>query len=293
MHGCSLGACAASLLVVSTCYNKPYVSAEPHLEPFLLLKECMKDGSRVQVWTRHIAGLRGITEGTLLLFDHHFNVVLQDAWEVYIPFKLQGRQRQRPKRKRTSKKRGLSTEEAAGASSAASTPTGQVLGLCNQWTVQSTQEYPAIVEDIGSDCVSDEENGTKEEQGTISTGTAQRFDFHVEAISSSSDNEVSTRADKSETEKENHTDMSSCRMTEHQLPEHPETGRHTQCTASVGQIGEELYASLRYPPECHGLLKLFAAHSQCRRGTAPPLWQHSEQVFIRGDNVILVARSCK
>lgn len=251
----------------------------------------MKDGSRVQVWTRHITGLRGITEGTLLLFDHHFNLVLQDALEVYIPFKPQGRQRKRPKRKRRSRKRGLSTEEAAGVSCAASTTTGQVLGLSKQTTAQSTQEHPSIVEDIGSDCVSDEENDTKE-QGPISTGTPHSFDLHVEAISSSSDNEANTRADKSEAEEEDCTDMSSYRMTGHQLPEHPDTGRHTQCTASINidRSVEELCASRRYPPECHGLLKLFAAHSQCRRGTAPPLWQHSEQVFIRGDNVILVAR---
>ena len=244
----------------------------------------------MQVWTRHIAGLRGVTEGTLVLFDHHFNVVLQDAWEVYIPFKPQGGQRKRPKRKRRNRKRGLSTDGAAGVPHAASTTTGQVLGLSKQLTAQCPQEYPSVVEDISSDCVTDEENSTKEEQVHNSAGTPQRFDLHIEAITSSSDSEHKAKADKSETEEEDFTDMSSCRMTEHHLSEHTGTVSHTQSTASIGQSGEELCAPQRYPPECHGLLKLFAAHSQCGRGTAPPLWQHSAQVFIRGDNVILVAR---
>ena len=237
----------------------------------------------MQVWTRHIAGLRGITEGVLLLFDHHFNVVLQDAWEVFVPFKPQGRQRKRPKRNRKDRKRQNLKELAGGSCTTA----GQVLGVSEQWTVQSSEECP----------VSDGENSSTdcEEQGQMGTRAPSGLDPLVEAISSSSDSEVKTRTDHSETEEGGHTIRSSCRGTEHQLPGHPCTGRHTQCNQSVGQSGEELCAFSRYPLECQGLLELFAAHGQCGWGTmsTPPLWQHSRQVFIRGDSVILVTRTCK
>lgn len=266
------------------------LSAEPHLKPFLLLKECMEESSRVQVWTRHIAGLRGIAEGILLLFDHHFNMVLQDVWEVFVPFKPQGRQRKRPQRSRKDRKRQNLKGNPAGGSC---TTGGQVLGVSEQWTVQSSQEYPSIAEDISSYSVSDEENSNTdcEEQ----TGAPHGLDPLDEAIISSSDSEVKTRTDHSEMEKGGHTNRSSCRGTEHQLPGHPCTGRHTQCNQSVGQSGEELCAFPRYPLECHGLLALFAAHGQhgCGTTSTPPLWQHSKQVFIRGDSVILVARTCK
>lgn len=255
------------------------LSAEPHLKPFVLLRDCVKDGSRVQVWTRHIAGLRGIAEGVLLLFDHHFNVVLQDAWEVFVPFKPHGRQRKRPKRKRKGKNRQHLAEEPSGGSCSTG---GQM---------QSSQQYSSIVEDISSDPVSDGENSSTdcEEQ----TGNSHGLDPCVEAISSDSDSEVKMMRTDNSKMKEN---SSSCRGTEHPLQGHPCTGRHAQHHASsVGQSGEVLCALQRYPSKCRGLLKLFAAHSQRGRGTTstPPLWQHSGLLFIRGDSVVLVARTCK
>ena len=245
----------------------------------MLLKECVQDESQVQVWTRHIAGLRGIAEGVLLLFDHHFNVVLQNAWEVFVPFKPQGRQRKRPKRKRKDKNRQLVTEEHSGESC---TTGGHLLGVSKRWTGQSNQECPGMAEDVSSDPVIDRQ-----------IGAPHVLDPPAEAISSSSDSEIKDRTDDSEIEDESCTNKSSCKNTECKLPGH--LCRHSQHSSSVGQSGEELCALQRYPPECRGLSKLFAAHNQCGRSTtrAPPFWQHSELLFIRGDNVVLVARSCK
>lgn len=170
------------------CFTSLCPSAEPHLKPFVLLKECVQDGSRVQVWTRHIAGLRGIAEGVLLLFDHHFNVVLQDAWEVFVPFKPQGRQRQRPKRKRKSKNRQHVTGEHSGESR---TTGGQLLGISKRRTGQSNQECPSIAENISSDPAIARQ-----------IVAPHVLDPPVEAISSSSDSEIKARTDDSEIEEE-------------------------------------------------------------------------------------------
>ena len=78
--------------------------AEPHLKPFLLLKDCTRERNRVYVWVRHIAGVRGILQGTPVLFDHHFNLLLADAWEVYLPF-CESKRKHKQKRKRVRKKR--------------------------------------------------------------------------------------------------------------------------------------------------------------------------------------------
>ena len=273
--------CDCEYILVVVVYFSLSLSAEPHLTPFVLLKECVQDGSQVQVWTRHIAGLRGIAEGVLLLFDHHFNVVLQDAWEVFVPFKPQGRQRKRPKRIRKGKNRQHMTEEHSGESC---TTGGQLLGVSKRWTGQSNQECPSIAEDISSDPAIDRH-----------IGAPLVLDPPVEtiALSSSSDSEIKARTDDSEIEEESCKNDSSCKKTERELM--GRLCRHSQHSSSVDQSGEELCASQRYPPECRGLLKLFAAHNQCGSSTtrAPPFWQHSELLFIRGDNVVLVARSCK
>ena len=72
---------------------------EPHLNPFHLLKTCVENVSLLYVWTRHISGIRGILRGNPLLFDHHFNLLLSDVWEVYLPF-CESKRKNKRKRKR-------------------------------------------------------------------------------------------------------------------------------------------------------------------------------------------------
>ena len=47
------------------------------------LEGCRASGSRVGVVTRHPRGVRGVITGTVLTYDVHMNMVLQDCAESY------------------------------------------------------------------------------------------------------------------------------------------------------------------------------------------------------------------
>ena len=55
--------------------------------PFSLLQQCRMTGRRVSVTIRHCSGIRGVCEGTLIVYDKHFNMVLQDVMEYCNPFR--------------------------------------------------------------------------------------------------------------------------------------------------------------------------------------------------------------
>ncbi len=84
--------------------------AEPG--PFALLQQCRRKGRRVRVTIRHCAGVRGVCEGTLLLYDKHLNLVLSQVMEWCNPFRtlanggITGSKKARRRREKREKEAG-------------------------------------------------------------------------------------------------------------------------------------------------------------------------------------------
>lgn len=55
--------------------------------PFSLLQRCRVAGRRVRVAIRHCAGVRGVCEGVLVVYDRHLNIVLAHVVEWCTPFR--------------------------------------------------------------------------------------------------------------------------------------------------------------------------------------------------------------
>ena len=58
--------------------------------PFSFLQQCRREGGRVRVTIRHCAGVRGVCEGTVLVYDKHLNLVLCDVTEWCNPLRTVG-----------------------------------------------------------------------------------------------------------------------------------------------------------------------------------------------------------
>ena len=79
-----------------------------------MLKECVANESSVNVWIRNIAGIRGVMQGQIVLFDKHFNLLIRNVWQVYIPFNAQIRKKQKKRRQRRHRKRANRDAEEKG-----------------------------------------------------------------------------------------------------------------------------------------------------------------------------------
>ncbi|KAF5272903.1 hypothetical protein FQA39_LY07669 [Lamprigera yunnana] len=52
--------------------------------PLQLLKKCKDDHIQIKIWTRHSHGIRGYCTGYVIMFDKHWNLVLDDVNEIWI-----------------------------------------------------------------------------------------------------------------------------------------------------------------------------------------------------------------
>ena len=55
--------------------------------PFSMLQRCRSEGQHVRVTTRHCAGVRGVCEGLIIVYDKHLNMVLAQVTEWCTPFR--------------------------------------------------------------------------------------------------------------------------------------------------------------------------------------------------------------
>ena len=79
------------LFCVSACWCGWCVCvSEADPGPFSILQQCRKVGGRVRVTIRHCAGVRGVCEGTLLVYDKHLNLALRDVTEWCNPLRTVG-----------------------------------------------------------------------------------------------------------------------------------------------------------------------------------------------------------
>merc|ERR1719166_778175 len=51
--------------------------------PLAVLRDCARAGTRVKVWTRGPANIRGFLSGFLVAFDKHWNLALTDVDEQF------------------------------------------------------------------------------------------------------------------------------------------------------------------------------------------------------------------
>lgn len=72
-------------------FNKmKYLFSECEPGPFSLLQKCRLHGQRVRVTVRHCAGVRGVCEGVVIVYDRHLNIVLGRVTEWCTPFRTVG-----------------------------------------------------------------------------------------------------------------------------------------------------------------------------------------------------------
>lgn len=65
------------------------------------LYKCVKDETKIKIWTRNFKEVRGILSGYVIAFDKHWNLILRDVDEVYL----------RPKKSKTPFLRDLAANE--------------------------------------------------------------------------------------------------------------------------------------------------------------------------------------
>lgn len=100
------------------CYLTP--EAEPG--PFSLLQQCRSHKQRVRVTLRHCAGVRGVCEGVVIVYDRHLNIVLGQVVEWYTPLRTVangGITESRNKRRKKKKSEQIKDEQTGGDTMAA------------------------------------------------------------------------------------------------------------------------------------------------------------------------------
>jgi len=77
-------------LPVATRGRKPLRNVVKRMEdfnstsgPLFVLKQCRDEKKRVRVWTRGVAGVRGVSTGFIVAFDKHWNLALTDVDEQF------------------------------------------------------------------------------------------------------------------------------------------------------------------------------------------------------------------
>jgi len=77
-------------LPVATRGRKPLRNVVKRMEdfnstsgPLFVLKQCREEKKRVRVWTRGVAGVRGVATGFIAAFDKHWNLALTDVDEQF------------------------------------------------------------------------------------------------------------------------------------------------------------------------------------------------------------------
>lgn len=85
--------------------------------PFSMLQRCHSKGQQVRVTMRHCAGVRGLCEGLIIVYDKHLNMVLGQVTEWCTPFRTVANggitltKKQRRKKKKAAAKHNTHTEE--------------------------------------------------------------------------------------------------------------------------------------------------------------------------------------
>ncbi|RLN51853.1 hypothetical protein BBJ28_00016321 [Nothophytophthora sp. Chile5] len=72
-------------LPVTTAYPLDNIQKCRHLGPFMVLRRCFLERTRVLVVVRRVNSVRGTCTGFLKAFDKHMNLVLLDVSQEYVP----------------------------------------------------------------------------------------------------------------------------------------------------------------------------------------------------------------